>query len=180
MCAATLLTGLALSVPLATHAAPNVAVAGAIASNYRNTEQACVCANPLFVQSGIGDALAEKLAVAVPKLRIDDGVKGDANSKLFHRLWARVSGNPKTDSTPGYNDNFFSIAAWRGSLFKLRSIAQPSVMTRLARGVWGPDTAKARSGLVGGLEDRRWISRCTGSAPAATESAPRCAGWPAR
>lgn len=55
----------------------DAAVAGAIASKYRNTGQTCVCANRLFVQSGIYDAFAEKLAAAVAKLRIGDGLKGD-------------------------------------------------------------------------------------------------------
>ena len=54
----------------------DAAVDGAIASKYRNTGQTCVCANRLFVQDGIYDAFAEKLATAVSKLRIGDGLKG--------------------------------------------------------------------------------------------------------
>ena len=54
----------------------DAAVAGAIASKYRNTGQTCVCANRLFVQSGVYDAFAVKLAAAVAKLRIGDGLKG--------------------------------------------------------------------------------------------------------
>ena len=53
----------------------NAAVDGAIASKYRNTGQTCVCANRLFVQAGIYDAFAEKLAKAVSRLRIGDGLK---------------------------------------------------------------------------------------------------------
>jgi succinate-semialdehyde dehydrogenase / glutarate-semialdehyde dehydrogenase len=54
----------------------DAAVAGAIASKYRNTGQTCVCANRLLVQSSVYDAFARKLADAVAKLRVGDGLKG--------------------------------------------------------------------------------------------------------
>ena len=52
----------------------DAAVNGAIASKYRNAGQTCVCANRLFVQSGVYEAFARKLADAVAKLRIGDGL----------------------------------------------------------------------------------------------------------
>lgn len=55
----------------------DAAVDGAIASKYRNTGQTCVCANRLLVQANVYDAFAEKLAAAVAKLRIGDGLKGE-------------------------------------------------------------------------------------------------------
>jgi succinate-semialdehyde dehydrogenase/glutarate-semialdehyde dehydrogenase len=54
----------------------DAAVAGAIASKYRNTGQTCVCANRLLVQSGVYDAFTKKLVDAVSKLRVGDGLKG--------------------------------------------------------------------------------------------------------
>jgi succinate-semialdehyde dehydrogenase/glutarate-semialdehyde dehydrogenase len=45
----------------------DAAVAGAIASKYRNAGQTCVCANRLLVQDGVYDAFAEKLAAAVAR-----------------------------------------------------------------------------------------------------------------
>ena len=54
----------------------DAAVEGAIASKYRNTGQTCVCANRLLVQAGVYDAFADKLAVAVRKLRVGDGLAG--------------------------------------------------------------------------------------------------------
>ncbi len=54
----------------------DAAVQGAIASKYRNTGQTCVCANRIYVQAGIYDAFASKLAEAVAKLRVGDGLKG--------------------------------------------------------------------------------------------------------
>ncbi|MEA3175224.1 MAG: succinate-semialdehyde dehydrogenase / glutarate-semialdehyde dehydrogenase, partial [Gammaproteobacteria bacterium] len=54
----------------------DAAVAGAIASKYRNTGQTCVCANRLLVQSGVYDRFAAKLKEAVGKLRVGDGLLG--------------------------------------------------------------------------------------------------------
>jgi succinate-semialdehyde dehydrogenase / glutarate-semialdehyde dehydrogenase len=54
----------------------DAAVLGAIASKYRNTGQTCVCANRLLVQEGVYEAFARKLAEAVGKLRVGDGLKG--------------------------------------------------------------------------------------------------------
>ncbi len=54
----------------------DAAVQGAIASKYRNTGQTCVCANRLLVQEGVYDAFVGKLAEAVKKLRVGDGLKG--------------------------------------------------------------------------------------------------------
>jgi succinate-semialdehyde dehydrogenase / glutarate-semialdehyde dehydrogenase len=55
----------------------DAAVAGAIASKYRNTGQTCVCANRLLVQEGVYEAFTEKLVAAVAKLRVGDGLAGE-------------------------------------------------------------------------------------------------------
>ena len=55
----------------------DAAVAGAMASKYRNTGQTCVCANRLLVQDGVYDAFAGKLVEAVKKMKIGDGLKGE-------------------------------------------------------------------------------------------------------
>ena len=52
----------------------DAAVAGAVASRYRNMGQTCVCANRFLVQAGIHDAFAAKLAAAVRALRVGDGL----------------------------------------------------------------------------------------------------------
>jgi len=51
----------------------DAAVTGAIASKYRNAGQTCVCANRLYVQSGVYDAFAKKLAAAVAAMPIGRG-----------------------------------------------------------------------------------------------------------
>ncbi|SKA91343.1 succinate-semialdehyde dehydrogenase / glutarate-semialdehyde dehydrogenase [Thiothrix eikelboomii] len=52
----------------------DAAVQGAIISKYRNAGQTCVCANRLYVQAGIYDQFAEKLALAVQKLKVGNGL----------------------------------------------------------------------------------------------------------
>lgn len=53
----------------------NAAVAGAVASKYRNTGQTCVCTNRFLVQDSVYDEFAAKLALAVAKLKVGDGSK---------------------------------------------------------------------------------------------------------
>ncbi|MCE6958867.1 NAD-dependent succinate-semialdehyde dehydrogenase [Cereibacter sphaeroides] len=52
----------------------DAAVQGAMASKFRNNGQTCVCANRIYVQSGVYDAFAEKLAAAVARLKVGDGL----------------------------------------------------------------------------------------------------------
>lgn len=49
------------------------AVAGIMASKFRNSGQTCVCANRIYVQNGIYDRLVEKLVTAVEQLTVGDG-----------------------------------------------------------------------------------------------------------
>jgi succinate-semialdehyde dehydrogenase/glutarate-semialdehyde dehydrogenase len=55
------------------------AVEGAMASKYRNSGQTCVCANRLLVQNGIYEAFAEKLARAMERLNVGEGVEEGVN-----------------------------------------------------------------------------------------------------
>ena len=52
----------------------DAAVAGAIASKYRNAGQTCVCANRILVQGGIHDRFVEQLAAAASALEVGDGL----------------------------------------------------------------------------------------------------------
>ncbi len=49
------------------------AVAGAMASKFRNAGQTCVCANRILVQAGIHDAFVERLREAIADLRVGNG-----------------------------------------------------------------------------------------------------------
>ena len=55
------------------------AVKGAIASKFRNSGQTCICANRLYVQSGIYDEFVERFSKEVEKLKIGDSLDSDVN-----------------------------------------------------------------------------------------------------
>ena len=70
----------------------DAAVRGAVTSKYRNSGQTCICANRLLVQSGIHDAFTRKLAEAVARLRVGDGLAGptDQGPLIDERALAKV------------------------------------------------------------------------------------------
>jgi len=53
----------------------DAAVEGALASKFRNAGQTCVCANRIYVQSGIYKAFSERLAARVAVLRVGAGLE---------------------------------------------------------------------------------------------------------
>lgn len=55
----------------------DAAVDGTILSKYRNNGQTCVCANRIYVQAGVYDAFAEKLAAKVAGLKVGNGAESD-------------------------------------------------------------------------------------------------------
>lgn len=52
----------------------DAAVQGAMIAKYRNNGQTCVCANRIYVQSGVYDEFARKLAKAVETMKVGDGL----------------------------------------------------------------------------------------------------------
>ncbi|MDR6390691.1 NADP-dependent succinate-semialdehyde dehydrogenase [Paraburkholderia phenoliruptrix] len=53
----------------------DAAVAGAIASKYRNSGQTCVCTNRFYVHDKVYDAFADKLRAAVEQLKVGRGTE---------------------------------------------------------------------------------------------------------
>ena len=53
----------------------DAAVEGAMISKYRNNGQTCVCANRIYVQAGVYDEFAEKLAKATAAMKLGDGLE---------------------------------------------------------------------------------------------------------
>ncbi len=51
------------------------AVAGAMASKYRNSGQTCVCANRILVHDKVYDEFSEKISEAVNRMKVGDGLK---------------------------------------------------------------------------------------------------------
>ena len=73
----------------------DAAVAGALAAKYRNMGQTCVCANRIYVQDGIYDSFAAKLAESVAKLKVGDGSgRGRAAGPADHAARGRESRGP--------------------------------------------------------------------------------------
>ena len=58
----------------------DAAVEGAIMCKFRNNGQTCVCANRIYVQSGVYDEFAKKLAAAVNKMTVGDGFQEGVSS----------------------------------------------------------------------------------------------------
>ncbi|MEA4838485.1 MAG: NAD-dependent succinate-semialdehyde dehydrogenase [Rhodospirillaceae bacterium] len=52
----------------------DAAVAGAVASKFRNAGQTCVCANRILVQDGIHDAFLSAFSAAVARLKVGNGL----------------------------------------------------------------------------------------------------------
>ena len=52
----------------------DAAVEGALLSKFRNSGQTCVCSNRIYAQAGVYDAFANKLAAAVDKLKVGNGL----------------------------------------------------------------------------------------------------------
>lgn len=55
----------------------DLAVAGAMASKFRNTGQTCVCANRLLVQAGIHDEFVARLKAATAAMAVGEGLEPD-------------------------------------------------------------------------------------------------------
>ena len=70
----------------------DAAVAGAIASKFRNTGQTCVCANRLVVQAGIHDEFVQRLSDAVRALNVGNGFDGgvEQGPLIDHAAVAKV------------------------------------------------------------------------------------------
>ena len=57
----------------------DAAVDGAMICKFRNAGQTCVCANRIYVQSGVYDAFAEKLAARVAAMKVGNGMDDDTD-----------------------------------------------------------------------------------------------------
>lgn len=53
----------------------DAAVAGAMASKFRNSGQTCICANRILVQEGIYDAFVTKFRTAIATLKVGNGLE---------------------------------------------------------------------------------------------------------
>ena len=68
----------------------DAAVAGAMASKFRNTGQTCICANRILVQGSVYEAFAEKLTAAVSRLTVGPAASGDVDQGPLINDRARI------------------------------------------------------------------------------------------
>ena len=68
------------------------AVAGAMASKYRNAGQTCVCANRILVQAGIYDRFADALAKAAAQLVVGPGSRHRRQCRSAHQCGCDCQG----------------------------------------------------------------------------------------
>jgi succinate-semialdehyde dehydrogenase / glutarate-semialdehyde dehydrogenase len=104
----------------------DAAVEGALISKYRNNGQTCVCANRLYVQSGVYDAFAEKLAVRVAAMKVGDGFEDGVNAGplIDKKALAKVEEHISDAVSKGAKIALGGKADARGGLF-----FQPTVLT---------------------------------------------------
>ncbi|MDP2699744.1 NAD-dependent succinate-semialdehyde dehydrogenase [Thalassospira sp.] len=113
------------------------AVAGAIASKYRNAGQTCVCANRILVQDGVYDEFARKLAEAVAKLRVGNGMEEGVtqgpliNSKAIEKVETLVADALSKGATAilggtrhQANSNFFAPTILTGVTADMRMFSE--------------------------------------------------------
>ncbi|MEF0941600.1 NAD-dependent succinate-semialdehyde dehydrogenase [Rhizobium sp. BR 362] len=104
----------------------NAAVEGAMISKYRNNGQTCVCANRLYVQSGIYDVFAQKLAEKVGAIKVGDGFEPGvgAGPLITEKAVAKVEEHIADALDKGANIQIGGKPDARGGLF-----FQPTVLT---------------------------------------------------
>jgi succinate-semialdehyde dehydrogenase/glutarate-semialdehyde dehydrogenase len=99
----------------------DAAVAGAITSKFRSSGQTCVCANRIFVQAGIYDEFARRLADKVGEFKVGNGFdSGVTHGPLIHdRALSKVESHVRDaegkgakvviggQRIPDLGDNFF-------------------------------------------------------------------------
>jgi succinate-semialdehyde dehydrogenase / glutarate-semialdehyde dehydrogenase len=73
----------------------DAAVAGTMASKFRNTGQTCICANRILVQDSVYRAFAEKLTATVARLRVGPASSNDVDQGplINDRARAKVEGH---------------------------------------------------------------------------------------
>jgi len=106
------------------------AVEGAMVAKYRNNGQTCVCANRIYVQSGIYDAFAAKLATKVSTLKVGDGFAESVNAGplIDGKALAKVEEHISDAISKGARIVLGGQPHVKGSLF-----FQPTVITGVTR-----------------------------------------------
>lgn len=121
----------------------DAAVAGALASKFRNTGQTCVCTNRLLVQDGVYDEFARRLTEAVAQLKVGDGLEAGVQQGplIDHAAVEKVESHIRDAASKGARVLTGGKLHTRGGTF-----FEPTVLADVT-----PDMAVAREETFGPL-----------------------------
>jgi succinate-semialdehyde dehydrogenase/glutarate-semialdehyde dehydrogenase len=104
----------------------DAAVEGAMISKYRNNGQTCVCANRLYIQSGVYDAFVRKLAEKVRGMTVGDGFEPgvDVGPLIDRHALAKVEDHISDAVSKGAQVALGGEPAAKGGLF-----FEPTILT---------------------------------------------------
>jgi succinate-semialdehyde dehydrogenase/glutarate-semialdehyde dehydrogenase len=104
----------------------DLAVAGAMASKFRNAGQTCVCANRLLVQDGIHDVFVARLGEAIRALKVGDGrAAGTSIGPLINHAAVRKVAEHVADAL----DQGASVAAFAEAGGDAQRFVAPMLLT---------------------------------------------------
>ncbi|MEO0389558.1 MAG: NAD-dependent succinate-semialdehyde dehydrogenase [Pseudomonadota bacterium] len=122
----------------------DAAVEGAILCKFRNNGQTCVCANRIYVQAGVYDAFAQKLAARVGAMKVGDGfeegvdlgplINPEASEKVVEHIQdAKAKGGTIIlgDAADDMDGNFFAPTIVTGVTQEMK-VAQEETFGPLA------------------------------------------------
>ncbi|WP_346839440.1 NAD-dependent succinate-semialdehyde dehydrogenase [Microbulbifer sp. SAOS-129_SWC] len=105
----------------------DAAVAGLMASKFRNAGQTCVCANRILVQEGVFEAFVDKFLTAVSALKTGDGSEEGVTIGPLINEWAYRKVNELVDQA--VNSGAQVLIGGRGSTANGGYFYQPTVLT---------------------------------------------------
>jgi succinate-semialdehyde dehydrogenase/glutarate-semialdehyde dehydrogenase len=126
----------------------DAAVSGAIAAKYRNSGQTCVCVNRFLVQDGIYPAFVDKLAAAVARLQLGNGLEPGVDQGPLIDADALAKVGELVDDARRHGARVLvggAPAVLGGTFFEPTVVADASPAMRIAREeVFGPVAAVFR------------------------------------
>lgn len=121
----------------------DTAIAGVMASKFRNNGQTCICANRIFVQKGIYPAFLKALNKAVQKLKVGAGTEdGVTTGPLINRDAAKKVKTLVTDAVSKKARLVTGGKPLKGSFYEPTILADARASMRLAKEeIFGPVAA---------------------------------------
>ena len=130
----------------------DAAVAGAVASKYRNAGQTCVCSNRILVQQNVAAEFIEKFTAAVQQLKVGDGrepgveigpmITADALADVDELVQQAVAAGAKV-ATGGNAENSFYFPTVVTNVTPTMALAQTEIFGPVAPILTFNDEAEA-------------------------------------